>query len=111
LLLHDTTEFSYQRENPEPIGITNIIPNGKTMLGQARKITKCGILMRSSLAVTTLEDVKILAERYGIAYRQPGTSHVTFRSIAGDKLTIPAHKAIYIKQFIALIDGLGENNE
>jgi len=52
LILHDTTEFSYQREDPEPIGITKIIPNGKSMLGQARKIAKCGMLIHSSLAVT-----------------------------------------------------------
>lgn len=26
-------------------------------------------------------------------YRQPGTSHVTFRLVNGSKVTVPAHKA------------------
>jgi len=52
--------------------------------------------------------LQALAEKYGIEWRQPGTSHVTFRRQDGAKLTIPAHKpikAVYIKQFIALIIG------
>jgi hypothetical protein len=53
LVLQDTTEFSYQREKPELVGITKIIPNGKDLLGQKKYYTKCGILMHSSLAVTT----------------------------------------------------------
>ena len=44
-------------------------------------------------------------------YRQPGTSHVTFRTVNGQKLTVPAHKPIkpiYIKQFLKLLEELGE---
>ena len=54
-----------------------------------------------------IEEIKFIADRLGIAYRQPGTSHVTFRFPDAIKLTIPAHKPIkpiYIKQFINLID-------
>ena len=40
LVLHDTTEFSFQREKPKSIGLTH-------------KTTTCGILMHSSLAITT----------------------------------------------------------
>ncbi len=61
-----------------------------------------------------IEDLKIIAARFNLEYRQPGTSHVTFRSAAGEKLTVPAHKpikAIYIKQFISLIDKLRDRNE
>ncbi|MDF2868322.1 MAG: toxin-antitoxin system toxin component [Gammaproteobacteria bacterium] len=61
-----------------------------------------------------IEDIKILADRYGLAFRQPGTSHVTFRASTGEKLTIPAHKPIkpiYIKQFLVLINSLGDNDE
>jgi hypothetical protein len=29
LILHDTTEFSFQREHPEAIGKTRVIPNGR----------------------------------------------------------------------------------
>lgn len=53
LVLQDTTEFSYERDEPELIGATHIIPNGKDVLGKNRRITKCGILMHGSLAVTT----------------------------------------------------------
>lgn len=49
LILYDTTEFSYRRENPKPIG--------KSRLTSYRKdrpsiITTCGVLMHSSLALT-----------------------------------------------------------
>lgn len=58
-----------------------------------------------------IEDVKIVAKSFNIEFRQPGTSHVTFRFTTGKKITIPAHKPIkpiYIKQFVRLIDELGE---
>lgn len=53
LVLQDTTEFSYERDEPESIGATHIIPNGKDIYGKLKRHTKCGILMHSSLAVTT----------------------------------------------------------
>ncbi len=53
LVLQDTTEFSYERDKPELIGATRIIPNGKDIYGNLKRHTKCGILMHSSLAVTT----------------------------------------------------------
>jgi len=43
LILHDTTEFSFKREKPDLIGFT----------GKTAGRTQCGILMHSSLAVTT----------------------------------------------------------
>jgi hypothetical protein len=52
LVLHGTTEFSYQRDRPELIGITKRITNRKPD-GNPRMYTACGILMRSSLAITT----------------------------------------------------------
>jgi predicted RNA binding protein YcfA (HicA-like mRNA interferase family) len=58
----------------------------------------------------SIEDIKIVAARYGFKYRQPGTSHVTFRADTGQKITIPARKPIkpvYVKKFLALIEGLG----
>ncbi|WP_346737927.1 IS4 family transposase [Bradyrhizobium japonicum] len=42
-VLHDTTEFSFKREKPDLIGFT----------GKTAGRTQCGILMHSSLAVTT----------------------------------------------------------
>jgi hypothetical protein len=53
LVLHDTTEFSYQRENSEAIGITKSINSGRDKAGRLRSHTVCGILMHSSLAATT----------------------------------------------------------
>jgi hypothetical protein len=53
LVLHDTTEFSYQRENSDAIGITKSINSGRDKAGRLRSHTVCGILMHSSLAVTT----------------------------------------------------------
>jgi len=53
LMLHDTTEFSYQRENVAAIGITKAINSGRDKVGRVRAHTVCGILMHSSLAVTT----------------------------------------------------------
>jgi len=53
LVLHDTTEFSYQREKPEAIGITKAINSGRDKAGRLRSHAVCGILMHSSLAVTT----------------------------------------------------------
>src|SRR5215813_12769283 len=53
LVLHDTTEFTYQRESSEAIGITKSINSGRDKAGRLRSHTVCGILMHSSLAVTT----------------------------------------------------------
>jgi hypothetical protein len=52
LVLHDTTEFTYQREKSEAIGITKSINSGRDKAGRLRSHTVCGILMHSSLAVT-----------------------------------------------------------
>lgn len=53
LVLHDTTEFSFQREDPLSIGVTNKVNSGKDSAGRFRMHTVCGLLMHSSLVVTT----------------------------------------------------------
>jgi hypothetical protein len=53
LVLHDTTEFTYQREKSEAIGVTKSINSGRDKAGRLRSHTVCGILMHSSIAVTT----------------------------------------------------------
>jgi hypothetical protein len=53
LLLQDTTELTYQRARPELVGVTKSINSGKDNIGRLRHHTLCGILMHSSLAVTT----------------------------------------------------------
>lgn len=52
LILQDTTTFSYQREQPEQIGFTGSSAT-RRIDGRSSPLTQCGILMHSSLAVTT----------------------------------------------------------
>ena len=53
LILQDTTEFSYKREEPEAIGFKGLTNSGRDKAGRLRQHTTCGILMHSSLVVTT----------------------------------------------------------
>lgn len=54
LLIQDTTEFSYQRAAPQLVGMTKTITlSRRDERGRPRHQTLCGILMHSSLAVTT----------------------------------------------------------
>ena len=47
LVLHDTSEFSFQRDAPEGVGALSLIK------GRHARHTVCGLLMHSSLVVTT----------------------------------------------------------
>lgn len=70
--------------------------------------------MRNNPRDWRIQDLKVLADQVGLEYRQPGSSHVTFRAKSGRKLTVPAHKpikAVYIKQFVVLMDALIEELE
>ncbi|WP_245278129.1 IS4 family transposase [Methylosinus sp. PW1] len=53
LLLQDTTEFSFQRANVSAVGVTKSVNSGRDKQGRIRHHTVCGMLMHSSLAVTT----------------------------------------------------------
>lgn len=53
LLIQDTTEFSYQRANTDAVGMTKSVNSGRDKQGRWRHHTVCGMLMHSSLAVTT----------------------------------------------------------
>jgi hypothetical protein len=53
LVLHDTTEFSYKREHTEAIGHTTEVYRGVDKDGMPRLHTVCGLLMHSSLVVTS----------------------------------------------------------
>ena len=48
-----TTEFSWKRRHPEAVGSTTKVGGSKDMLGRKRRYTLCGLLMHSSMAVTT----------------------------------------------------------
>ena len=67
--------------------------------------------MRNNPRDWTIEDLKTLARRRGVDWRQPGTSHVTFGVAGKVHLTVPTHKpikAIYVTRFVALIENLKE---
>lgn len=53
LVLQDTTEFSYERKKPEQVGAICYAPSKRETVGIVRRHTICGLLMHSSLAVTT----------------------------------------------------------
>ncbi len=60
-----------------------------------------------------IDQFKALATQYGVKWRQPGTSHVTFVTPLGEALTIPAHKPIkpvYVRKFVALLAQLEDDD-
>ncbi|MBF0623885.1 MAG: type II toxin-antitoxin system HicA family toxin [Magnetococcales bacterium] len=55
----------------------------------------------------TIENLKAIASRHGIEWRQKNTSHVTFRRPDGKIIPIPVHgeiKPIYIKGFLNFLE-------
>ena len=49
-----------------------------------------------------------VARQHGIDWRHDGTSHCIFIRADGQTLPVPAHrpiKPIYVKKFVALVDG------
>ena len=53
LVLHDTTEFTWKRRHSEAVGFTTKVSSGEDKSGRQRMHTLCGLLMHSSLTVTT----------------------------------------------------------
>jgi hypothetical protein len=53
LILHDTTEFTYYRQDMRSAGILHRLPLGRRLNGQLQHYVVCGILMHASLAMTT----------------------------------------------------------
>ncbi|MGY3116085.1 hypothetical protein ACVWXQ_000020 [Bradyrhizobium sp. S3.14.4] len=74
LVLHDTTEFSYQRENSDAIGITKSMNSSRDKPGRLRPHTVCGILMHSSLAVTTELPLGLAAVKFWTRKKSKGTA-------------------------------------
>lgn len=61
-----------------------------------------------------IEDLKIIANNFGIDHDQHGTSHVLFRHSDAGRLSVPAHKPnkpVYVRLFLNLVDRVGDNNE
>ena len=70
--------------------------------------------MRNNPMGWRIEDLKTVAARFKIEYRQPGTSLVAFRHPSGAKLTVPARrpiKPLYVKKFLKLIDEVAHGKD
>lgn len=50
--MHDTTEFSYKRENMAAVGLVSKAPARRDAIGRPVYFTTCGNNRHSSLAVT-----------------------------------------------------------
>jgi hypothetical protein len=92
LVLHDTTEFSFTRIDTQAIGKTRKVVSGhKDKRGRPRLHTMCGILMHSSLAVTTdglplgLAAIKLWTRK-----KFKGTNALNGKGIDGGKHSINA---------------------
>ena len=69
--------------------------------------------MRSNPRDWRIEDLKVVARKHSVEFRQHGTSHVVFRHPKSGMLTVPAArpiKPVYIRQFVQFIDR-GESEE
>jgi hypothetical protein len=68
--------------------------------------------MRSNPRDWRIGDLKVIADAHGIAYRQPGGSHVIFRHANGAMLSVPAKrpiKPVYVVKFVKLVEeGIAE---
>jgi hypothetical protein len=56
-----------------------------------------------------IEQLKTIAGRHHIPFRQPGTSHVIFAPPGRNVLSVPARrpiKPVYVRQFVAMIDAI-----
>jgi Transposase DNA-binding len=80
-VLHDITEFTYQREASEAIGITKSINSGRDKAGRLRSHTVCGILMYSSFALTSEGlPLGLAAVKFGLGRSSKGQPHSRRRS-------------------------------
>jgi hypothetical protein len=105
LVLHDTTEFSYQRAKSEAIGITKTINSGRDKAGRLRSHTVCGILMHSSLAVTTEGlPLGLTAVKFWTRKKFKGTA-------ALKKKINPTRVPIEEKESIRWLDNLGQSTD
>jgi len=103
LVLHDTTECSFQRENTQAVGVTTVTYGGKDKEGRRRLHTTCGILLHSSLVVT-LEGLPL-----GIAAVKAWTRKKFKGCNALKKKINPTRVPIEEKESVRWIDNLRES--
>jgi Transposase DNA-binding/Transposase Tn5 dimerisation domain len=110
LVLHDTTEFSFQRDRPETIGKTRILPSGR--LG-SKPITKCGLLMHSSLAITTAgKPLGLTAVKFWTRKKFKGTNALKGRGMEGGKHSVNTTRIpIQQKESVRWLENLKQSTQ
>lgn len=110
LILHDTTEFSFQRVRPEAIGKTRVLPSAR--IG-AQPITQCGLLMHSSLAVTTAgKPLGLTAVKFWTRQKFKGTNALKGRGKDGGKHSVNATRIpIEQKESVRWLENLQQSTE
>ena len=79
-----------------------------TILLTVNTATKLLAAMRHHPLDWRIDQLQAVARQHGIDWRQEGTSHCVFICADGRTLPVPAHrpiKPIYIKKFVALVQG------
>jgi hypothetical protein len=103
LVLHDTTEFSFQRDTPEGIGTLSLIK------GRHVRHTVCGLLMHSSLAVTTTGvPLGLAAVKFWTRKKFKGTNALK-RSINPTRIPIEDKESVrWLENLAQSTDRLGD---
>jgi hypothetical protein len=92
LVLHDTTEFTFQRERSEAIGKKRVLPSCR--IGR-QPITKCVLLMHSSLALTTQgKPLRLTAVKFWTRKKFKGTDALAGRGKEGGKHSVNATRIL-----------------
>ncbi len=109
-ILHDTTEFSFQRDRPKTIGKTRLLPSGR--IG-SKPITKCGLLMHSSLAITTAGiPLELTAIKFWTRKKFKGTNALKGRGIQGSKHSVNTTRVpIEQKESIRWLENLEQSTQ
>jgi hypothetical protein len=110
LILHDTTEFSFQRERPETIGKTRLLPSAQ--LGR-QPITKCGLLLHSSLAITTAgKPLGLTAVKFWTRKKFKGTNALKGRGKENGKCSVNTTRIpIEQKESIRWLENLQQSTQ
>jgi len=110
LVLHDTTEFSFQRKRPQEIGKTRLLPSYR--IG-AKPITQCGLLMHSSLAITAAgKPLGLTAVKFWTRKKFKGTNALQGRGGDGGKHSVNlARIPIEQKESVRWLENLKQSTQ
>lgn len=104
-VIHDTTEFSFQRDDHEPIGVTRKVNHGQYKERRPYVHTLCGILMHSSLVLTAQ------GQPLGIAATKFWTRKKFKGSAALKRKINPTRVPIEKKESIRWLENLRQSTE